>query len=327
MDEIFFSIVIPVWNREKSIIRCLNSIVNQAFGNYEIIVVNDASTDETRINVEKFIQQQSNIKIYLINLKDNKGVCYARNRGTILAKGEWVISLDSDWTLLPGTLEKFYNMAVNADDQIGVIGGMAKLDTGEVIPENLFPDNPFGFIDYIKWIDKTKVSDYQPCRRKKIFENITWPSDLRLETKFHLDVSNSWEMWIINDVVAVSHTDCANRWTTDKSKSGVDSMIKRAPFIAIDSEEILEQYGDLLLKDAPNFYYRILYKASYFNFWSGNKAKGVKYGLKAWSKNPKSINMIFIVITGVFGPGLMYKIKTNYKIMRLYKIIYERICG
>lgn len=86
-----FSVVIPLYNKEKSIRRTLESVINQTFSNFEVIVVNDASTD----NSLKVIDSIKDDRIRVIN-KENGGVSSARNRGVLEAKGDYIAFLDAD---------------------------------------------------------------------------------------------------------------------------------------------------------------------------------------------------------------------------------------
>ena len=87
-----FSIIIPAYNVEKYIRRCVDSVLNQTYKNYEIIVVNDGSTDDT-YNILKKEYKKKNIK--LVD-KKNGGLSSARNTGLQYAEGEYIIFLDSD---------------------------------------------------------------------------------------------------------------------------------------------------------------------------------------------------------------------------------------
>ena len=88
----FFSIIIPCYNAEVTITKTLASCLNQTFTDYEIIIIDDCSTDNT-INLIKEINSD-NIKIY--KLSSNKGPSYARNYGWEKAKGDYICFLDSD---------------------------------------------------------------------------------------------------------------------------------------------------------------------------------------------------------------------------------------
>ena len=85
-----FSIIIPAYNAEKEIERTLQSIQNQTFTDYETIVVNDASTDDTAKIVSKYKD------VILINNPKNIKAGGSRNRGIENAKGDYIVFLDSD---------------------------------------------------------------------------------------------------------------------------------------------------------------------------------------------------------------------------------------
>ncbi|MCM1231281.1 MAG: glycosyltransferase family 2 protein [Ruminococcus flavefaciens] len=105
------SVIIPTYNREKTIIRCLDSIFKQTYPVYEVIVVDDGSTDET-LNI---IKNQYSDDVRIIKQR-HKGAQAARNVGVIAAKGEYIAFLDSDDEWLPKKLElQIQELARNKD--------------------------------------------------------------------------------------------------------------------------------------------------------------------------------------------------------------------
>ena len=97
---VFLSIIIPTFNRCKLLNRALNSVFNQTYSDYEVIVIDDGSTDDTAEMLQK------NFTHLRYSYQSNHGVSTARNKGLELAKGEWVAFLDSDDEWLPQKLEK-----------------------------------------------------------------------------------------------------------------------------------------------------------------------------------------------------------------------------
>lgn len=87
------SIIVPLYNKEKCIEKCLNSISKQSYWNFECIIVNDGSTDSSELEVNKFITNDS--RFILVN-KENGGVSSARNEGLKKATGKYVVFIDSD---------------------------------------------------------------------------------------------------------------------------------------------------------------------------------------------------------------------------------------
>ena len=100
------SIIIPVFNGEKKIINALNSINGQTSKDYEVIVVNDGSKDNTENTVLKYIDENPNIKYFY---KENSGVSDTRNYGLKKSKGEYVVFLDSDDYFDSEWIEKMNN--------------------------------------------------------------------------------------------------------------------------------------------------------------------------------------------------------------------------
>lgn len=91
------SLIIALYNTEKYIEKCIQSVLDSPLpkADYEIIVINDGSTDNSQVNVEKLIEANPNTNIQLIN-KENGGQSSARNLGFAIAKGQYIFCLDSD---------------------------------------------------------------------------------------------------------------------------------------------------------------------------------------------------------------------------------------
>ena len=89
----FFSVIIPLYNKEDFIADTIKSVLNQTFTDFEIIVVNDGSTDESEIQVQKALGNYKNVT--LLN-QENRGLSASRNRGISLAKGDVIALIDAD---------------------------------------------------------------------------------------------------------------------------------------------------------------------------------------------------------------------------------------
>lgn len=88
-----YSIIIPVYNAEKTLRRCLDSILSQKYKNAEIILINDGSTDDSGRICEHFMQEYPQIRYVC---QENQGVSAARNQGLALAAGQYILFVDSD---------------------------------------------------------------------------------------------------------------------------------------------------------------------------------------------------------------------------------------
>lgn len=99
------SVIVPVYNTEKYLKNCIDSLLKQNFEDYEIIVINDLSPG----NAEEIIKSYNDKKIVYIKNKTNKGIGYNRNLGIKKAKGEYVCFIDSDDYVKEDFISKMYN--------------------------------------------------------------------------------------------------------------------------------------------------------------------------------------------------------------------------
>ncbi|OQA79251.1 MAG: putative teichuronic acid biosynthesis glycosyltransferase TuaG [Tenericutes bacterium ADurb.Bin239] len=109
MKNIKVSIVTPAYNNEKYIEETINSILNQTHQNFEIIVVDDYSSDKTIELVEKFNDE----RIIILKNKENMGAAFSRNKALAKATGEYVAFLDADDIWLPSKLEQQLNYMIS----------------------------------------------------------------------------------------------------------------------------------------------------------------------------------------------------------------------
>ncbi len=103
------SVIVPVYNVEEYIEKCLESLVNQTLKDIEIIIVDDGSPDNSYKIISKYLKKYKNI-LYL--KKENGGLSSARNYGLKYAKSDYIFFLDSDDFLKPNSLELLYNKAI-----------------------------------------------------------------------------------------------------------------------------------------------------------------------------------------------------------------------
>lgn len=110
------SVIIPVYNVESYIERCLESVMNQSLSDIEIICIDDKSEDNSLHIIKQYCQTDKRIKCLCNEI--NKGLSYARNLGIRTATGKYVFLLDSDDAMTMGALEKLYNIAESSKCQM-----------------------------------------------------------------------------------------------------------------------------------------------------------------------------------------------------------------
>src|SRR5690606_27273688 len=87
------SVIIPVYNAEKYLRECIDSVLAQTFDDFELLLINDGSTDGSGKICDEYAQKDARVKVFH---KENGGVSSARNLGLDNAKGEWITFIDSD---------------------------------------------------------------------------------------------------------------------------------------------------------------------------------------------------------------------------------------
>ena len=97
------SVIIPVYNAEKTIRQCVNSILSQEYKNYELLLINDGSKDASPAICDEYARQDDRVRVFH---KENGGVSSARNLGLDNAQGEWITFVDSDDYIAAGYFDK-----------------------------------------------------------------------------------------------------------------------------------------------------------------------------------------------------------------------------
>lgn len=133
-----FTIVIPAFNAEKTIRKCLNSVFDQRFIDYEIVVINDGSTDKTL----KILKEYKNSKLHVYTFK-NAGISVTRQRGIELSKGKYIVWLDADDSITPELLETLHS-AIIEHNSPDIIRYQANL----VNDHDCEDHNRYNFFDY-----------------------------------------------------------------------------------------------------------------------------------------------------------------------------------
>ena len=111
------SIIVPIYNVENYLHDCVESILNQIFQDFELILVNDGSTDNSYLICQEF--QKKDKRVRVIN-KENGGVSSARNAGLCIAKGKYIGFIDPDDTIKDNMYEKLYEAAIKTDSDITI---------------------------------------------------------------------------------------------------------------------------------------------------------------------------------------------------------------
>ncbi|WP_195244231.1 glycosyltransferase family 2 protein [Clostridium celatum] len=164
------SIIIPVYNAEKYLEQCIDSVLNQSIGNWELILVNDGSKDSSGSICDRYKDIDKRIDVIHIS---NSGVSHARNVGIRQANSKYVMFVDSDDWIHRDMLKDMLKTIKNTNDQL-VVSGVTNVFKDKQIEKNFtkiesisLENNSEGFIELIK-----DYSIYGPCRKIYIKEII-----------------------------------------------------------------------------------------------------------------------------------------------------------
>lgn len=133
MNKIKISIITPVYNVEKYLTQCIESIIKQTFVNWELLLIDDGSKDQSGKICDKYATMDNRIKVFH---KENGGVSSARNMGLDKAVGTWVTFIDSDDCIEPGFLEGLYKPIAANEEVDFVHGGCQNMIDGKIVSVN-----------------------------------------------------------------------------------------------------------------------------------------------------------------------------------------------
>ena len=153
------SVIIPVYNSEKFLRPCLDSVIAQTLSDFEIIIINDGSTDSSADIINEYVEKHPG-KVLCITV-ENGGQGRAKNFGIDIACGDYILNIDSDDTICPEMLEKMYNKAIGENADV-VICDFYRVTDGEKTYESaLLTPHPLSAIGqcWNKLIKKSLIGD------------------------------------------------------------------------------------------------------------------------------------------------------------------------
>ena len=191
VDTKEISIIIPCYNASKYLRQCIDSILNQTFKNYEIIFINDKSTDNT-LDILQEYKNNSDADIKILENEYNSGPSFTRNKGLSAATGNYIAFIDSDDYIEPQYLEVLYKLIKQYNTEISMCSSKYVTEDGELIKEDTIE---FLLEDKISIINKMISFGIEPAMwgklisRKLINDNhISFEYDGFEDTLFLFDI-------------------------------------------------------------------------------------------------------------------------------------------
>lgn len=206
------SIIMATYNRAHTINRAVDSVLNQTYKNFELIIIDDGSTDNTLEILKKY--DDPRIRIY-IN-ETNKGVTAAKNRGFKQIKGEWFGPFDSDDELKPYAIETLMNIPLNLDNKItSVIGNCADAITGKLRGIGLTKDGYIHGNEVMSYVE----GDFFGLIKTSLLQNDSLNENIRgLESVLWYKINARANKYYTHKVLNIMHTEGKDRVSTSKFK-------------------------------------------------------------------------------------------------------------
>jgi glycosyltransferase involved in cell wall biosynthesis len=284
------SIVIPTYNRSRLLARAVKSVLNQTYRNFELIIVDDASTD----NTEEVVNSFNDERIKYIRHEENKGEAAARNTGIKAAGCDYIASQDSDDEWLPEKLAKQMKLLGDSPPEVGVIyTGFWKMENnkrtyvpfswvsqknGDIHKELLYGN----FIGSPVVLIKKECFDTAGLFDERLRNLVDWEMWLRISQHYHFRC--------VDEPLAVAHYDADN--ISSNYRTFIEAL-----------ESVLEKYYDEFTGNKK------LLAKHYIDI--GNllmvnmeMQKGRNYLIKAIKTYPFNIKLLLVIVFSFLGQCL-----------------------
>jgi len=167
----FFSIIMPVYNRSSFIMEAVQSVLKQTFTDFELICIDDGSTDESALILSQLASEDNRIKIHT---QANKGRCSARNLGITSAQGKWIAFLDSDDGYLHNHLEVMHQLILQHPSINGFATEMIMgLKVKDYDIFRCYSD--YALLDFNDFLKANAISLNQFCYNKEACPDLLFP--------------------------------------------------------------------------------------------------------------------------------------------------------
>jgi len=293
----FFSVLITTYDRRDQIERCVRSCTQQTLDDFEIVVVDDASTDDTS-TVLAAIEEP---RLRVVTQPSNGGISAARRAAVEHARGEWLVMLDSDWELIPESLDRLRGLIDELPDGVRIIRSGLRWDDGSVSPAVMPTARITDYHGRLEWLEvlarQGGASDAGHCMHRAVFEAANYPADRRgsvfvlWETNLAVAEPSLWT----SEVLGLQHVDGPGSVSRDAT---IDRLLRESSDQLWVAEEMLAKHGSELARVAPHYRRWLLESAAREAFLAGQRRKGVR---NTWAARRAGASAPKLAVTLLLG--------------------------
>lgn len=299
-----FSVIIPTYNRAKLLPRAIRSVLDQTFKDFELIIVDDASTDDTEAVAAAFDDE----KIVYVRRDKNGGNACAKNAGILRANGKYIAFLDDDDEYLPTYLAKMFDALEAASAIVGFAWcGVYNIDDtstgerglGEELWQPRYDNREHAYLSFLR---SRRISAHNGLTvRRSCFDVVgLFDENLRkaVDTDFLIRLIRDFDFIVVPEVLVKYHNHIGARVRTN-SIWGAEAYTR-----------IIQKHLDTLLKHS-DLWVALHYKTGWQYYHAGNRMKGRKFIWQAIRKSPLHVKswsgFLLFECFGSMGPHLHQK--------------------
>jgi glycosyltransferase involved in cell wall biosynthesis len=295
MKKPFFSIILPTFNREQSIQKCIKSVLNQSFEDFELIIIDNKSTDNTLYLIEIFNDK----RIQLISNDKNYERCYSRNKGIENANGKYITFIDSDDEFEINHLENWFHFILSQTEKAVFFISQKKIKKYnlDISETPLFEyKKAVDFIDY-------PVIPGQTCFPKKILENHKFNNKYLIfeDTALWLQISTEFNFKTTTLNTYIYVIDDNNSVNISKNNVGSIRYQSISNFM-IENEKLIQNIGK--------------------NHFNKELSNSLFQTAKYYLANKKRLNAILYIIKSIIQKPSSFQLK--HKSLLIFKLILNK---
>jgi hypothetical protein len=304
MSGPFFSILVTTYNRATEVERCVRSCMAQTCTEFEIVVVDDASTDATTYSLSALREP----RLRIIRHERNRGISAARATAVKHAHGEWFVLVDSDWELLPHALARLRDAIDQLPAGVHIVRSRLQADDGEIQP-GIMPSGITGYHERLRWLEQLTVhrvsSDAGHCIHRSVFETTNFFEDRRgaMEGLWETNLARRERSMWLPDILGKQHVDAPNSHSRDRNPSRlIPRLLLEAPDDLWMAETMLAEHGTELARHAPRTRRALIERAATQAFLIGDRRTGVRHTWSAMRAGSRHARLWVTLGLGILGP-------------------------